>query len=310
MTTSFHGLVSNAAPMQEVFEAIRRFGPATEPVLLLGESGTGKEGLARALHAESGRSGDFVALNCGALSPGVVDAELFGHARGAFTGAEGERAGAFEAAHEGTLFLDELGELPMPLQAKLLRVLENRAVRRLGEVRERPVSVRVVSATHRSLEAMVERGEFRADLFHRLCVLDVEIPPLRERPCDVARLARQFLPPDVALGPMALACLLDHTWPGNVRELRNVLTRAVWMARASGLNQDPPLELTPEHLRLRRRNPSGDSAPIERHTLRTVEVSHIREALRQCGGNCAAAARRLGMPRSTFYDRVRRLGLA
>jgi transcriptional regulator with GAF, ATPase, and Fis domain len=335
----FHGLRSRSPRMHAVFGAVRSFAPAVEPVLLLGESGTGKEGLARALHAESGRTGPFVALNCAAFAPSLVDGELFGHAKGAFTGAAEDKAGAFESAHGGTLFLDELGELSLELQAKLLRVLENRAVRRLGEMRERPVDVRIVGATHRSLENMVACGHFRADLFHRLCVLDVEIPPLRERMEDVALLARTFLPAETSITESALCCLREHDWPGNVRELRNVLTRAVWMGR-SAANASPPAELTEAHVRVRRRGAGGSPTPpgpphaakataghpaLGPHecglasqarpstlgpggSLRAQERLRILEALRASGGNCAAAARHLGLARSTLHDRLRRLG--
>jgi transcriptional regulator with PAS, ATPase and Fis domain len=289
----FHDLVTANRRMAACFDTLLAYARSDEPVLLIGESGTGKEGLARGLHAESGRTGAFVALNCGAIPPPLVDSELFGYAAGAFTGAEHPRSGAFEAAHEGTLFLDELGELPPDAQVRLLRVLEGRAVRRVGEAHERPIDVRVVAATHQPLRRMVEEGSFRGDLYHRLYVLPLELPPLRERPEDVRLLAAALLPPDTQLSARSLRALLDHDWPGNVRELRNALIRGT--LRSQGI-------IEPVHLGLQ----TSSYAPTAREA---DQARCIRRALSDSGGNRAQAARMLGLPRSTFCDRMRRWGL-
>ncbi|MGF1510992.1 MAG: sigma-54 interaction domain-containing protein [Myxococcota bacterium] len=301
----FHDLVSANQGMRECFEQARAYAACAEPVVILGESGTGKEGLARGLHLESGRSGAFVALNCGALAASLVDSELFGYARGAFTGATTERAGAFEDADRGTLFLDELGELPSSVQIRLLRVLEARAVRRIGESKERSVDVRIVAATHRPLNDLVQQGLFREDLFHRLFVLPIRIPPLRERPEDVRLLAEQFLPQIGILTEGALQALESHAWPGNVRELRNTVVRAHLRARGRAATCEDVVFEAP----ICQSAPSPvTSASVGGHLVRE-QIRMMQAALSDAGGNRAQAARNLGLPRSTFCDRLRRWGL-
>jgi DNA-binding NtrC family response regulator len=304
----FHGMIASSAPMREVFRVIGRLAPAAEPVLIVGESGCGKELVARALHDASPRAaGPFLALNCGALSASLIEGELFGHTRGAFTGASADRAGAFEATDGGTLFLDEIGELPLDLQPKLLRVLEAQAVRRVGGTREVPVRTRVVAATHRNLEELVREGRFREDLFHRLFVLSVRIPPLRERPEDVLALARHFLstqsPRPMTLTAEAAARLRAHPWPGNARELRNVLVRAVLLGEGTVIDAG---DLAFAH------GVFGQPALDARRALRRhdeEERQRLVAVLEQANGNRAEAARLAGVSKSTFHDRLKRHGI-
>ncbi|MEO0321438.1 MAG: sigma 54-interacting transcriptional regulator [Myxococcota bacterium] len=294
------GLVAASAAMQTLLDETARLARLPWPVLVLGESGAGKEGIARALHTEGPRrEGPFVALNAGGLAPTLVESELFGHERGAFTGASQRRLGAFERADGGTLFLDEVGELPLPLQARLLRVLEEWRIRRLGAEQERSVDVRLVCATHRDLAAWAFEGRFRPDLLYRIRRLVLEVPPLRARLDDVGPLAMHFLAglgeglAARALTDGAVARLRAHPWPGNVRELRNVVEAAA--AHATG--------------------PVLDAEAIER-SIRRVGMplaspacsdAQLREVLAAHGGNVTAAARALGMPRSTFRGRLRRV---
>ncbi len=300
--------VTGDSRVQELLELVERVAPADVPVLVTGESGTGKELIARRIHARSRRAaGPFVAVNAAALPETLADSELFGHERGAFTGAERARTGRFEEAGGGTLFLDEVGELPPALQAKLLRVLEERTVRRLGSERDLPVDVRIVAATNRNLARDVETGTFRRDLYFRLAVVPVALPPLRERPGDIERLARHFVArlaerhrvavPE--LTPGALEALRGHSWPGNARELRNALESAV-VVRAG----EP---VRPEDLRL-----SESAAGRQPLTLdeETREREAVLEALRRSGGNRQAAAKLLGISVRTLYYRLRRWGLS
>jgi transcriptional regulator with GAF, ATPase, and Fis domain len=248
---AIEGMVGQSPPMLELAALIRIVAPTLSTVLIEGETGTGKEVVAQALHRLSDRTGPLVVLNCAAIPEALLEAELFGHTRGAFTGAVQSRAGRIEAAHGGTLFLDEIGEMPLPLQAKLLRFLEAHEVQRVGENGLLHVNVRVIAATHQRLEEQVERGGFRLDLYHRLAVFPVEVPALRCRKQDIPALAEHFLgelgrtSPRKRLAADALECLLAYDWPGNVRELAHVLERAAILAADS-----PTLRL--EHIRLRR----------------------------------------------------------
>ncbi len=322
--TDCEELIGRSAAMRRLFALIRRVAPTDSTILVTGETGTGKELVARALHALSPRrGGPFVAVNCGALAAEVVESELFGHERGAFTGAVGRRAGAFETASGGTLVLDEIAELPPALQPKLLRVIEARAVTRVGASLEVPVDVRLVAATHRDLEAEVRAGRFREDLFYRLHVIPLAVPPLRERLEDLPLLAARLLERQsgadrrLGLTPAALARLAAHDWPGNVRELRNVLERAALLAAG------PRLE--PEHLQFARiglgtatgeRGPStpgasGDAPPAAGPARRidAVEREAILAALEATGWNKRAAARELGIAKSTLHEKIRKWGL-
>ena len=301
------GLLGESPAVRDLLERLPRLAASTEPVLVTGESGTGKELVARALHEASGRRGPFLALNCGALSEALVESELFGHAKGAFTGAVSDRKGAFEATRGGTLFLDEVGELPKALQPKLLRALETSSVRPVGGTREIPVDVRIVAATHRDLEDLVARNEFREDLFHRLFVLGVRIPPLRERPEDIVPLARHFLdqqPGGRSLSRAAELRLRQYPWPGNVRELRNVIIRGIYDCESGSIDA--------QHLRFPRpsRTSAGPNDARRRANLDEKQLrEHMLEALEQSGGNRSEAARIMGVSKSTFFDRLKRFGI-
>jgi two-component system, NtrC family, response regulator AtoC len=309
--------------MKGLYGALERAAASTINVLLLGETGVGKEVLARFLHGASRcASGPFVALNCAALPESLLEAELFGHERGAFTGATQARPGLFEAADGGTLFLDEVGELPLTTQAKLLRVLEERQVVRVGGRTERPFDARFVSATNRDLEHATDDRNFRSDLYFRLAGLVLTIPPLRERPAEVLPMARGFLDAASAeldrqplhLAPDALVLLEAYAWPGNIRELKNAMQRAAALARGS--------QVCAEHLpeRLLRASPgphaalSGsavvateanvDEMERLRGEMRAVERGRILEALEQCAGNQTRAAEQLGISRRTLLNRL------
>ncbi len=301
------GLVARSEAMRKVVELARRVAQVDSTVLLAGESGVGKERLARLLHDESARAGGpFVAVNCGAVPETLLESELFGHARGAFTGAVGDRPGLFEAAHGGTLFLDEVGEIAPAMQVKLLRALQERKVRRVGENAERRVDARIVAATNRPLEDDVATGRFRRDLYYRLRVVEIRVPPLRERPEDVLPLARLLL--DAAsrrlgrhvsgLTPAAADVLRRYAWPGNVREIENALERAV--ALADGERVDV-VDL-PEEVRGTLPHPSFDG-PVR--PLEDVERDYILAALRAHGGNRTRTAAALGIGAATLFRKLR-----
>jgi len=277
------------------------------PLLILGESGTGKEVLARHVHACSPRQkGPFIPVNATALPFHLLESELFGHERGAFTGADRTRTGLFQEASGGTLLIDEIGDLPFELQAKLLRVLQSGEVRPLGRNRAVPVDVRVVCATHRGLGELVRRGAFREDLFYRIAVFTLELPPLRERHDDIVPLAEHFLhryggEPAPQLSPEAVAALLAHAWPGNVRELENACRHALVLC-------PPGEQVLPEHLPQPLLHPrSGGVALTLREACERVERERIERALAAAEGNRTQAARCLGMARQTLHAKIRRL---
>jgi len=297
--------------MVRIYSLLERVARGDISVLLLGETGVGKEVAARTVHERSRRAaGPFVALNCAALSPSLLESELFGHEKGAFTGALAAKEGLFEAARGGTVFLDEVGELPAAVQATLLRVLEERTVTRVGATRARPVDVRLVAATNRDLDEEVERRAFRRDLFFRLNGVSVEIPPLRERREEILPLASRFLSRargggvEETLAAEVASALKAWEWPGNVRELKNVMERAALLAG------DAPLRL--EHLGLRSGSPlAPEPVPIStepagplRSELSAIERTRILDALTKAGGNQTRAAAALGMPRRTFILRL------
>jgi PAS domain S-box-containing protein len=296
----FHDLVGKSAPMQDAFEQIRSVADVKTTVLIRGETGTGKELAARAIHEESPRSdGPFVAVNCAALSPDLAGSQLFGHRKGAFTGASADQSGYFEAADGGTLFLDEIGDVPLDVQRQLLRVLEEEAVTRLGETAPRPVDVRIVAATHRSLDDEVDADRFRQDLLYRIRIARVSLPPLRERRSDIPLLVRTFLREIGArvgtnvttVSDDALRRLLDYDWPGNVRELRNALEAALIRASGTTLRAD---DLPAEIQTTAPTNTNNSSEDAER----------IRAALDQTDGNRTEAAKLLGISRATLYRRL------
>ncbi|MFB6098614.1 MAG: sigma 54-interacting transcriptional regulator [Salinibacter sp.] len=298
----FHDLVGKSAPMQDAYEQIRSVAAVKTTVLIQGETGTGKELAARAIHDESPRAdGPFVAVNCAALNPDLAGSRLFGHRKGAFTGATEDRAGYFEAADGGTLFLDEIGDVPLDVQRQLLRVLEEEAVTRLGETESRPVDVRIVAATHRNLDDEVEADRFRQDLLYRVRIARVTLPPLRNRRSDLPLLVRTFMREIRArtgaevdqVSDDALRHLLDYDWPGNVRELRNALEAALIRASGPVLRVD---DLPPEI----RDAASADASPSSSED----EAERIRAALDQTDGNRTEAAELLGISRATLYRRL------
>lgn len=304
--------VAESLAMRRVVTIGRQVAQADSPVLLLGESGTGKEVLARAIVRWSLRQHEpFVIVNCAALPEQILESELFGHVKGAFTGAIAHRKGLFEEAHGGTLFLDEIGDMPLPTQAKLLRVVEDGEVRRVGSNRSTRVDVRMLAATNRDLEAEVRASRFRQDLYFRLNVVAIRLPPLRERPEDLPVLVEHLLDHHARetkkgrrrLTPDALACLRSYAWPGNVRELSNVLERAVLLTTGT--------EITPADLAL----PMGeagatrdDESPLRRVSAQ-AEREAILQALQDSGGNITRAAKRLGLSRYGLQLKMRRLGV-
>jgi len=312
---SIFGLAGQAPAMQQVLRTIARAAPTNLTVLLLGETGTGKELFARALHARSRRrEAPLVTVSCAAISEGLLESELFGHEKGAFTTALARHVGRFELAHGGTLFLDEVGELPPSAQAKLLRVLQEHEIERVGGTRPIPVDVRLVAATHRDLAAEVRSGRFREDLYYRLAVFPIEVPPLRARRDDVAELARAFVrrharslgKPLTGLSDDALAALTAHSFPGNVRELHNVIERAAILARGTVIEREDLPPLTPAAREASR--PAGPAG----ETLEDVERAHIREMLEACAWvieGTAGAAARLGLQPSTLRSRMARLSI-
>lgn len=286
-------LVGPSDAMRRVREMVDRLAPLPTTVLLTGESGTGKEVTARALHMQSPRAGKpFVPVNCAAIPPEIIESELFGHLKGAFTGAASSREGLFFYAQDGTLFLDEVAELPPAMQSKLLRVIEDKRVRPVGAEREMPVDVRLVAATNANLEEAVAQGRLRHDFFYRLNVMNIKLPPLRERPEDVAPLARLFmgqLSTQLAVAPIdmddgILADLERYSWPGNVRELRNVVERSLILGNF-------PSDIV---------GPQNEPRPPRSEALKEVEKKHMLGVLAAVGGNRAEAARRLGVSRKTL----------
>jgi len=316
-------IIGESEAMRPVLDLLARVAPTTTTVLVRGESGTGKELVARSLHALSQRAdGPFVAVNCAALPEALLESELFGHARGAFTGAVGARRGLFQEAGGGTLFLDEVGELPLPLQPKLLRALQERRVRPVGGQAEEPFDARLVVATNRDLSAEVEAGRFREDLFYRLAVIELELPPLRARGHDVIALAQHFVRrysarlgrPVRTLSVEAAERLLGYAWPGNVRELENAIERGVTLCRTEEL---VPADL-PRTLLRPAEEPGGpeDPALLPRDDVASwpkldeIERRYVRKVLDALGGNKTLAARTLGLDRKTLYRKLGKEGKA
>lgn len=309
---SFQGLLSRSPAMQAVFQIIRNAAETEATVLVRGESGSGKELVAKAIHDLSARrNAPFLAINCAALSSSLLDSELFGHVRGAFTGAVKDHSGLFQRAHGGTLFLDEVAELPLELQAKLLRVIQERNFIPVGGDRSIAVDVRIVAATHRSLREEVKLGRFREDLMYRLRVVPIFIPPLRERREDIGLLIWHFIQQHNAdnfrkiekIDPQAMRALLDYAWPGNIRELHNVVEYAFAVGRGTTLRCS---ELPPEFREPRSIAPQ----PVQNTQLSADEESSaIRQALEQSNGKVNLAARSLGMSRATFWRKRKIYGV-
>jgi formate hydrogenlyase transcriptional activator len=311
--TGFEGIIGQSAPLRRVLNMVEQVASGDSTVLLLGETGTGKELIARAIHNCSRRKDqNFVKLNCAAIPSGLLESELFGHERGAFTGAITQKVGRIELADQGSLFLDEIGDIPLELQPKLLRVLQEREFERLGSTRTRRVDIRVVAATHRDLEGMILEKEFRSDLYYRLNVVPIFLPPLRKRPEDIPLLVQHFaqhfarkVGKNIEMIPSnTIDDLRNYPWPGNIRELENVIERAVI------LSSGPVLRISNHDLstRIVSRGDAGRSK-----TLEEVERSHILTTLKETrwilSGPRGAAAR-LGLNRSTLYFRMKKLGIA
>ncbi|MHB1174854.1 MAG: PEP-CTERM-box response regulator transcription factor [Sulfuriferula sp.] len=304
-----HGIITSAPSMIQVCHTVEKVAPSDATVLLLGESGTGKELLARALHQLSNRAGErFVAINCAAIPEALLESELFGYEKGAFTGAAKQTIGKIEYAGKGTLFLDEIGDLPQPLQAKLLRFLQERVIERLGGRGEVPVDVRVIGATHQNLENLIQNGSFRQDLYYRLSEISVMIPPLRDRQGDAALLAHAFLEKFSAqqnrvlkgFTADAIETIETYAWPGNVREMENVIKRAVIMAEGA--------QITAHDLGLNTGN--TESEPLNLRQVREeADRRAVIRALGRTNGNIVQAAELLGVSRPTLYDLINRCGL-
>jgi two-component system response regulator AtoC len=303
-----------SGPMREVEALVAKIAPTDTTVLITGESGTGKSFVARAIHGRSQRAGrPFIAVNCGAVPENLLESEFFGHLKGAFTGADRAKKGLFQEADGGTLFLDEICELPLPLQVKLLHALEEKEIRPLGAERARRVDVRIVAATNRNVEQAVTQGQFREDLYYRLNVLRIHLPPLRERGADLVPLIHHFLRrcaqrlgrrQEYRLDPLAEQALMDYPWPGNLRELQNVLDRALIFA------EDGELRAVDLPVRLDAAPPEGEGAPSAaadgalREQVRRYELNLIRQAIAGAGGDRQLAARRLGIGLSTLYRKL------
>jgi formate hydrogenlyase transcriptional activator len=307
----FEQIIGNSEALESVLEQVEQVAPTDSTVLIQGETGTGKELIARAVHNLSSRYGrPFIKLNCAAIPFDLLESELFGHEKGAFTGAIAQKIGRFEMADKGTLFLDEVGDIPLPLQPKLLRVLQEQEFERLGSGRTHQVDVRLVAATHRNLVEMVKRNEFRSDLYYRLNVFPVPLPPLRERREDIPALVEHFVEIYARrmnkqidhVSPETMSSLVSYPWPGNIRELQNFIERSVILT--SGDVLQPPLATLKSDV---------ESESLGATTLEDAERDHIRKILEQTrwvvsGPNGAAA--RLGMKRSTLYFRMQKLGIS
>jgi two-component system, NtrC family, response regulator HydG len=307
----FHGILGKSPVMLNLFEMIENVAQSDTPVMIQGESGCGKELVARAIHRASGRSDKpYVKVNCAALNENLLESELFGHVKGAYTGADRARVGRFESAHEGTIFLDEVGDIPPSVQVKLLRVLEERKIERVGDNRSIPVDVRVITATHKNLEELIEQGLFREDLYFRINVFPLFCPPLSRRREDIPLIAQSFIRRNavssgkkiLGLTPEALEALTEYSWPGNVRELRNAIEYAFVLCQSGGIGvQHLPHKIAGGGVVRQGACEMDPDCAKERDALIAV--------LRNAGGNQSEAARRLGVSRVTIWKRMKRFGI-
>ena len=309
----FQGMIGRSAPMQQLFDSIRRLAPHVRTALVTGETGTGKELVARALHKLGGRRDrTYIACNCSAIVETLFETELFGHMRGAFTGATDAKPGLFELADGGTLFLDEIGEMPLGMQAKLLRVVENGEVQRVGSTAPRRVDVRVIAATNRNLFDEVSAGRFRQDLYYRLNIVEIALPALRDHSEDIPYLSAAFIKEFAArfkkslmgISPGAERVLQNSPWPGNVRELRNTLERACMLSESHVLSERELISAMGAAAR-----PQAPPPPASRPPAPDVDRAKVEDALQQAGGNKSEAARMLGLSRRAFYRRLESLGI-
>jgi transcriptional regulator with GAF, ATPase, and Fis domain len=320
----FHGINGRTPVMQNLFEHIQGVAPLDTPVIILGESGTGKEMVAKALH-ETGNRADkpFIKVNCAALSETILESELFGHVKGAYTGAASDRIGRFEAAHQGTLFLDEIGDIPLSVQVKLLRVLEEQMIQRVGDNRSIPIDVRIITATNRNLEAMIRKGAFREDLFFRINVFPVVCPPLRERKDDITLIIQHFITilaektgkNILGFTPQAMRLMVSYPWPGNIRELRNAVEYAFVLAKGKSIG----VEHLPEKLLITDSDIFDEAClpepqPAQTHfsgviPVKQSEKAELVDALNQADGNQTRAAEILGVSRVTVWKRMKKHGI-
>lgn len=306
-------IIGKSQAILKVLDVIKRISTTEASVLISGESGTGKELIARAIHYQSNRSGaPFMAVNCAAIPENLLESELFGHGKGAFTGAQQRKKGLFLEAQGGTLFLDEIGDLPLHLQSKLLRVLQEKQIRPVGESKSIDLDVRIVSATHKNLKEAILKNEFREDLYYRLCVLPIDLPPLRERKEDIPLLIEKFLKSFsilhkrkvTGLSSESLKKVISYSWPGNIRELKNVLERAVILSKSELLEEDDILiqsietAKSPENLMV---FAAGEAVPGELVSLKEIEMNYIKHVLNSCDGVKEKAAKILGIDRKTLY---------
>lgn len=319
--TMFSGMLSGNPDMHKVFGLVEKVAQTRSTVLILGESGTGKELIAKSIHALSGRNGRLVPVNCGAIPEDILESELFGHEKGAFTGAVSSRIGRFQLADGGTIFLDEIGEMSPKLQVKLLRVLQERKVDPVGSTRSIDVDVRVIAATNKDLFQEVKAGRFREDLFYRLQVVPVDLPALRDRGDDIKLLADHFLAqnveqlgrPEISFAPEALQAMLQYSWPGNIRELENLVERLVLLADGEVITS----EHLPSYFRESLRTPSLIADDFElpdwgvdfNKLVQDYENKLITSALSRTGGNKKAAAKLLGLNRTTLVEKIKKKGL-
>ncbi|WP_027369403.1 sigma-54 interaction domain-containing protein [Desulfovermiculus halophilus] len=308
----FHGILGRSAPMRQVFELIKNAAQTDAPIIVYGESGTGKELVTEAIHAESARSSKpLVKVNCAALTESLLESELFGHVKGAFTGAHASRQGRFEAASGGYIFLDEIGDLPLSTQVKLLRVLEDKVIERVGDNKPIQVDVRIITATNRDLQELVRQGSFRQDLYYRINVVPIHLPPLRERPEDVPLLSEHFFEriklktgkPLKGISPEAMEALCRYSWPGNIRELKSVFEYA-FVACSQGMIQ--PNHLLPQIFQKKQSEQSGagDAPPRDEQIKQ-----ELIQALQQAQGNQSEAARLLGVSRVTVWNRMKKYNI-
>jgi len=316
------GLIGASSGLREVMSTVQKVATTDSTVLLLGETGTGKEVLARVIHENSPRRDEpFIPLHCAALVKNLLESELFGHEKGAFTGAENTHLGRFELADKGSLFLDEVSEIPLETQVELLRVLQEKQIQRVGGEKTIPVDVRLIAASNKDLETMVKQGRFREDLFYRLNVIPIQIPPLRERKQDIPELARYFtnkfaaqLSNQRSLSPKAMELLERYDWPGNIRELQNILERAMILSEGAQIEpEDLNLHLEEmfkvDQVDLGKLQPTPTSSGSLRQEIQKDEVQRLGEALRAANGNISEAARSLGVARSTLFHRLKKYQL-
>lgn len=306
---SFHGMVGRSEVMQRLFDLINNVAQTDAPVMIHGQSGTGKELVARAIHeAGSRRERPFIKVNCAALNENLLESELFGHVKGAFTGADKDRQGRFEAAHTGTIFLDETGDIPMATQVKLLRVLEEKRIERVGDHTSIPADVRIITATNKNLEALIAEGRFREDLYFRINVFPIQVPPLSERRDDIPAIVSEFVKRNAAASdkkivgvtPEAMDILISCAWTGNVRELRNAIEFAFVLCQEGWIDTG---HLPPKLLA------GAGKAPVRGKAVDDPERRELIDVLRDVGGNQSEAARRLGVSRVTVWKRIRRHGI-